>query len=72
MDSEVLDVQHDGGMLYRVYDEIFEATIAGNTIGPPKLLTKGEDVPEVHWAFWSASPATPAPAKPGRGGGSWR
>ncbi len=52
-DSEVLDVRKDGLVLYRVNDEIFSAQIDGDKLSAPKLVVKGEDVPEVHWAFWS-------------------
>lgn len=64
-DSEVLDVRKDGLVLYRVNDEIFSAQIEGDKLSAPALVVKGEDVPEVHWAFWSDAPATRAPsAKP--------
>jgi len=52
-DSEVLDVRKDGLVLYRVNDEIFSAQIEGDKLGPAKLVVKDDDVPEVHWAFWS-------------------
>ncbi len=52
-DSEILDVRKDGLVLYRVNDSIFEAQIEGDKLGPATLVVKGEDVPEVHWAFWS-------------------
>jgi hypothetical protein len=61
-DSEVLDVRKDGLLLYRVNDEILSAQIEGDKLGPSKLLVKGEDVPEVHWAFWSDAQAEPAPS----------
>jgi hypothetical protein len=61
-DSEVLEVRSDGLVLYRVNDEIFSAKIEGDKLGPSKLVVKGEDVPEVHWAFWSSAQAEPAPA----------
>ena len=64
-DSEVLDVRKDGLVLYRVNDEIFSTQIKGDKLSAPTLVVKGEDVPEVHWAFWSNAPVTPAPsAKP--------
>ncbi len=52
-DSEVLDVLKDGLVLYRVNNEIFSARIEGGKLSAPKLVVKGEDVPEVHWVFWS-------------------
>jgi hypothetical protein len=68
-DSEILDVRKDGLVLYRVNDEIFSAKIEGDNLGPSKLVVKGEDVPEVHWAFWSnAQPkaSAPSPHSPGQ------
>jgi hypothetical protein len=59
-DSEVLGVRSDGLVLYRVNDEIFSAQIEGDKLSAPTLVVKGEDVPEVHWAFWSNAPAEPA------------
>ena len=52
-DSEMLDVRKDGLVLYRVNNEIFSARIEGEKLSAPKLVVKDEDVPEVHWAFWS-------------------
>lgn len=52
-DSEILDVRSDGLVLYRVNDSIFEAKIEGDKLSPPTLVVKDDDVPEVHWAFWS-------------------
>ncbi len=59
-DSEVLDVRKDGLVLYRVNDEIFSVRIEGDKIGPATLVVEGEDVPEVHWVFWSSVQAEPA------------
>ena len=56
-DSEVLDVCEDGFVLYRVNNEIFSARIEGDTLSAATLVVKGEDVPEVHWAFWSRAGA---------------
>jgi hypothetical protein len=67
-DSEILDVRKDGLVLYRVNDEIFSAQIQGDKLSAPTLAVKGEDVPEIHWAFWSNAPAEPAPSgKPAAG-----
>lgn len=70
-DSEILDVRSDGLVLYRVNDSIFSAQIEGDKLGPSTLVVKDEDVPEVHWAFWSnarvetkAKPKTASPATP--------
>jgi predicted transcriptional regulator len=52
-DSEVLDVRSHSLVLYRVNEEIFEAKIEGDKLSASKLVVKGEDVPEVHWVFWS-------------------
>ena len=60
-DSEILDVRKDGLVLYRVNDEIFSTNIEGDRLSAPILVVKGEDVPEVHWAFWSSAQAEPAP-----------
>lgn len=70
-DSEILYVRSGGLVLYRVNDEIFSAHIEGDKLGPAKLVVKGEDVPEIHWAFWSnaegkaeAKPKTSQAAQP--------
>jgi hypothetical protein len=55
-DSEILTVRDDGLVLYRVNDSIFAAQIEGDKLGKPSLVVKDEDVPEVHWVFWSHSP----------------
>jgi hypothetical protein len=52
-DSEILDVRSNGLALYRVNDSIFTAQIEGDRLGKPALVVKDEDVPEVHWVFWS-------------------
>ena len=67
-DSEILDVRRDGLVLYRVNDEIFRARIEGEKLSAPKLVVKGDDVPEVHWVFWSSAPPRPpaAAAPPAR------
>jgi hypothetical protein len=67
-DSEILDVRKDGLVLYRVNDEIFRARIEGDKLSAPKLVVKGDDVPEVHWVFWSSAPPRPpaAAAPPAR------
>ncbi|MGH9469848.1 MAG: hypothetical protein ACRD1N_05830, partial [Terriglobia bacterium] len=56
-DSEILDVRSDGLVLYRVNDEIFSAQIEGDKLSAPRLVVKDDDVPEVHWAFWSNAQA---------------
>jgi hypothetical protein len=58
-DSEILDVRKDGLVLYRVNNEIFSARIEGDKLSAPKLVVKGEDVPEVHWVFWSRAGTEP-------------
>lgn len=64
-DSEILNVTADGLVLYRVNDEIFSAQIEGDKLGPSTLVVEGDDVPEVHWVFWSkASPDVPSFVKP--------
>jgi hypothetical protein len=54
-DSEILTVRDDGLVLYRVNDSIFSAQIEGDKLSKPLLVVKDEDVPEVHWVFWSPS-----------------
>lgn len=51
-DSEILWV---GGntVLYRVNDTIYQASIAGDKLQGPSVVVKDDDVPEVHWVFWS-------------------
>ncbi len=61
-DSEVLDVRKDGLVLYRVNDEIFSARIKGDKLSAPTLVVKGNDVPEVHWVFWSKAEVSAQPA----------
>lgn len=51
-DSEVLRVENDV-VLYRVNDSIFQARIVGSELKDTTLIVKDEDVPEIHWAFWS-------------------
>jgi hypothetical protein len=51
-DSEILQVKGEM-VLYRVNDSIYEARIAGDEIKDPGVVVKDEDVPEIHWAFWS-------------------
>jgi hypothetical protein len=43
----------DDVVLYRVNDAIYQARIDGEQLKDITLVVKGEDVPEVHWAFWS-------------------
>lgn len=52
-DSEILDVRSDGLVLYRVNDSIYSAQIEGDNLSAPTLVVKDDDVPEIHWAFWS-------------------
>ena len=51
-DSEILRVEGDTA-LYRVNDLIYQARIAGDQLKDTVLIVKDEDVPEIHWAFWS-------------------
>ena len=51
-DSEILKVQDDV-VLYRVNDTIYQARIDGDHLKDTTVIVKDEDVPEVHWAFWS-------------------
>jgi hypothetical protein len=54
-DSEILDVRADGLVLYRVTDSIFSARIAGDQLTKPTLVVRDDEVPEVHWVFWSSA-----------------
>jgi hypothetical protein len=51
-DSEVLWADDDS-VLYRVNDGIYQAKIVGDKLRDATLIVKDEDVPEVHWVFWS-------------------
>jgi hypothetical protein len=51
-DSEVLWVGADT-VLYRINDTIYQAKIVGDQIKDPTMLVRDEDVPEIHWAFWT-------------------
>lgn len=51
-DSEPLNVNGDV-VLYRINDGIYQAKIVGNKLQGIMLLVKDEDVPEIHWVFWS-------------------
>lgn len=73
-DSEILDVRKDGLVLYRINDSIFSARIEGDKLSAPTLVVKDDDVPEVHWAFWSnaevkteTKPKAAPPAPPAAG-----
>jgi hypothetical protein len=51
-DSEVLWVGSDT-VLYRVNDTIYQAKIVADHLQDTTLVVKDEDVPEIHWVFWS-------------------
>ena len=51
-DSEILSVRGDQ-VLYRVNDTIYQAVIVGDKLQPASVVVKDDDVPEVHWVFWS-------------------
>jgi hypothetical protein len=50
-DSEILLVDA-GRVIYRVNDTIYLATITGSSLGNSSVIARGDDVPEVHWAFY--------------------
>ena len=50
-DSEVLLVDSKA-VLYRAGDKIFRAPFQEGGLGKPVLLCEGDDVPEIHWAFY--------------------
>jgi len=51
-DSEILQVKGDI-VLYRINDTIYQAKIVGDQLKDSTMVVKDEDVPEIHWAFWS-------------------
>jgi hypothetical protein len=51
-DSEILQVRNDT-VLYRVNDTIYQAAIQGSQLQGVSVVAKDEDVPEIHWVFWS-------------------
>ena len=51
-DSEILRVDGDV-LLYRINDAIYQARIVGDQLKDSTMIVKDEDVPEIHWAFWS-------------------
>jgi len=51
-DSEILRVEGET-VLYRVNDTIYQAKIGGDQLKDATVVVKDEDVPEIHWAFWS-------------------
>lgn len=51
-DSEILWVGGDV-VLYRINDEIYRAEIIGSQLRNATLIVKDDDVPEVHWVFFS-------------------
>lgn len=51
-DSEILRVEGDI-VLYRINDTIYQAKIVGDQLRDPTVVVKDEDVPEIHWVFWS-------------------
>lgn len=53
-DSEVLTISGNQ-VVYRINQQIFEASILDGALQNSVLLTEGEDVPEVHWVFWSTN-----------------
>lgn len=51
-DSEVIGI-HGPKILYRIDNKIYQATIEGAALKNSELLVEDEDVPEIHWAFWT-------------------
>lgn len=56
-DIEVLDVTANV-VLYRIYDTIFKARIAGTELVEKTVITKDNVIPQVHWVFWSKNAVT--------------
>lgn len=51
-DSEVVLIQ-DHKVIYRVYDELYEAELLnGKELGKSELLLEDDRVPDIHWAFY--------------------
>lgn len=59
-DSEILLV-NQSAVLYRVADKIFRSSFVKSGLGEPVLLCEGDDVPEIHWAFYGPAISTPSP-----------
>jgi hypothetical protein len=60
-DSEILGVKN-GAVFYRIDDAIYKAKIENGWTHDPTLLVKDDNVPHVHWLFWSTkSEATEKP-----------
>jgi hypothetical protein len=53
-DSEILYAGADT-VLYRVNDVIYQAKILGDKLQNPSVVVKDDDVPEIHWVFWSTA-----------------
>jgi hypothetical protein len=51
-DSEILWAGNDT-VIYRVNDSLYQARIVGDKIQNPAVVVKDDDVPEIHWVFWS-------------------
>lgn len=51
-DSEILYVRDNSTVYYRVNDRILSAPIRGSSIGPPTELARGNELRDVHWAFF--------------------
>jgi hypothetical protein len=51
-DSEILWAD-DNSALYRVNDAIYQAQIIGDKLQDTTMIVKDQDVPEIHWVFWS-------------------
>jgi hypothetical protein len=51
-DSEILQINGET-VLYRINDTIYEAKIDSDQLKGATVVVKDDDVPEIHWAFWS-------------------
>lgn len=43
----------DSVLYYRVNGSIYVGRIDAGALMPPELVAQGEDIWDVHWAFWS-------------------
>ncbi|MDQ7057924.1 MAG: hypothetical protein Q9N62_05600 [Ghiorsea sp.] len=58
-DSEVLDIDEEGWVLYRVGDTLYKAQIQKDSLGKPIKLVTDPAIKSVHWGLWAEdSPST--------------
>ena len=50
-DSEIILVE-DGQVYYRVSDKVYAAPIGAKALGTARLMAKGDEIRDAHWAFF--------------------